>query len=343
MLLISHDRKADAENPQDRAAGSKQVMATPRLALHLDGSSIEQTKGNIGGKAGRLAYSIQAVPVPGVRDPQPVMTFGAETVFDDPFGPGRGDGSTDREVLEYVMSTTEAVTVNQINSALGARSQSRKRVVKAAVERCYRAGQLTRVEVERAGRKRDGFVVPEEHGSARFDHGSHHATYAPEHRSNSAPPSVGGALPNDAPVGPSPTTSSGAPSEPCSEPCSESILISGNTPPVNPPEAPIREDAQMPIVTPPPVPDAAPDKMTVEQIGDLAGPSPASGLSDAELSRLAGLPAAVAAKSSALGRYGEARRALGLGTVWNAQIEDRESLDIGTFLSRFTDAARRAS
>ena len=99
----------------------------------------------------------------------------------------------------------------------------------------------------------------------------------------------------------------------------------------------------MPIVTPPPVPDAAPDKMTVEQIGDLAGPSPASGLSDAELSRLAGLPAAVAAKSSALGRYGEARRALGLGTVWNAQIEDRESLDIGTFLSRFTDAARRAS
>ena len=25
----------------------------------------------------------------------------------------------------------------------------------------------------------------------------------------------------------------------------------------------------MPIVTPPPVPDAAPDKMTVEQIGDL--------------------------------------------------------------------------
>ena len=45
---------------------------------------------------------------------------------------------------------------------------------------------------------------------------------------------------------------------------------------------PTREEISvMPIVTPPLVPDVPPARLTVEQIGDLAGPSPASGNDDA--------------------------------------------------------------
>ena len=266
IVLIVHNRKADAENPQDLAAGNKQIMAAPRLALHLDGTRIEQTKGNIAGKANPIAYSITAVPIPGVRDMQPVMTFGAETVFDNPSGPGRGDGSTEREVVAYVMKSVEPVTRNQIHTALSAKSTDRKRTLTATINRLHRDGKLTRSDVVRVGRKRDGYALAPEHHAALCGHDAHNAHDAPEHHAHSASLSVGDAVRMMTPC----RTVLGSPVLTPSAQCS--------TPDPVPEYPPLDSPAE----TPPTGPEleAPRDRMSVEQIGDLAGPAPVTATGD---------------------------------------------------------------
>ena len=271
IALIVHNRKAEAENPQDLAAGNKQIMAAPRLALHLDESThrIEQTKGNIAGKANPIAYSINVVPVPGVRDLQPVMTFGAETVFDDPSGPGRGDGSSEREVVAYIMKHDEPLTRNQIHAALNAKTTKQKTTMTATIDRLQRDGKLVRSDVMRVGRKRDGYALAPEHHATSCDHDAHDAHDATEHHAHRASLSVGDAMR----MMPPSRTILGSPVL--------TPIASCSTPDPVPENPPLDSPAETPPTRPELVLLEAPrDRMSVEQIGDLAGPAPVTATGD---------------------------------------------------------------
>ena len=67
------------------------------------------------------------------------------------------------------------MTRNQIHTALDAKSTDRKRTVTATIDRLQRDSKLTRSDVVRVGRKRDGYALAPEHHAALCGHDAHDA------------------------------------------------------------------------------------------------------------------------------------------------------------------------
>ena len=196
VLVIAHDRKAEADNAIHRAAGSVQLTAAPRMALRVSDGSVKQTKGNLGGYGPDLGFTIAGAAIEvgehtietarvewlpdGPADSQPDPSGGS--------GGGRPVGRAGADVLfdtvvGYVMASSEPLTQNQVGQGIGAHSQAKRQAVARHLGAAVSRGDLTRVDVRRAGIIRTAYqpssVAPVAHPSTDVQAASSVASVAP--------------------------------------------------------------------------------------------------------------------------------------------------------------------
>lgn len=170
VLVIAHDRKAEADNAIHRAAGSVQLTAAPRMALRVSDGAVKQSKGNLGGYGPDLGFTIAGASIE--VGEHTIETARVEWLPDgptdsptEPGGAGGGGHPTGRAgadvlfdtVVGYVMASAEPLTQNQVGHGIGAHSQAKRQAVARHLGAAVSRGDLTRVDVRRSGRSRTAY------------------------------------------------------------------------------------------------------------------------------------------------------------------------------------------
>ena len=182
IQLIVHDRKAETDNLLHKASGTVQVTAAPRMALHVQPGCVTQSKGNLGGKGRELYFNIEEVTVDttgGEIATGRVVWLDAAPAGVTPPLPGGGvqlDGVTGCLMRLEAVDADHAITCNAIAQGIGAKSQERRRAVKALLQHGSKEGQIVKVAIKVRGQTYDGFHLPKTERPSRPSRPSTDAT-----------------------------------------------------------------------------------------------------------------------------------------------------------------------
>ena len=220
VIVVAHHRKSDVENGHaaDKVSGSVQIVNAARMVLQFENRVITQTKGNLGGNGAPLYFDVEGCTVQtvaGLIDTARLVWLDAPPVGAGPDDDGAAsgpetDGITSEQVVEYLMTQTDPVTLNQARKPLRCGSKMKQIRLKAIVTRLVHESKIEAIPITVQGRARTGYQVSTEHRSHRSNDandassGEHRSPVrtvndAPnDARANDALPLAANDAPNDA-------------------------------------------------------------------------------------------------------------------------------------------------
>ena len=165
--IITHDRKdREVASEAHLAAGSGQMMAGVRAALHVDGGMLTVTKMNGAARVAGLPFEVLPAEVNGRGF---VRWLEADERPDPPDGRGGGldaptvdVGGSVGEVSAWVMAeyekTGDGVTMNQIREGMSITNAKARGRLRATLDTAVREGRMETAQVTRRGVSRLGYL-----------------------------------------------------------------------------------------------------------------------------------------------------------------------------------------